>query len=150
MSSTCTCQIQKLPSRKQPLRSTKPTGKDISKRHVLNSLLLSKPTSSPVPPYPPCMDPYHWNKLTSPSSTQLGLANYTAAEIDAWMHICTSAGYVKPTVYQGQYNMLCRRPEEDLFPTLRRHGIVFNAYRYVNLEFFPSIWPLGRKPHIYI
>lgn len=50
------------------------------------------------------------------------------------MKICEDKGYVKPTVFQGQYNPVCRRPEEDLLPILRKHGIVFNAYRWIALN----------------
>ncbi|KAL2049722.1 hypothetical protein ABVK25_010063 [Lepraria finkii] len=44
------------------------------------------------------------------------------------MQISEDKGYVKPTVYQGQYNLLCRRPEQDLIPTPRKYGMVYNAY----------------------
>lgn len=37
-------------------------------------------------------------------------------------------GYVKPSVFQGQYNILCRTYETTLFPLLRKHGISFVAY----------------------
>lgn len=37
-------------------------------------------------------------------------------------------GYVKPSVFQGQYNLLCRTYETTLFPLLRQHGIAFMAY----------------------
>lgn len=44
------------------------------------------------------------------------------------MEVCEEKGLVKPSVFQGQYNALSRRPEEDLIPVLRKYGIVFNAY----------------------
>lgn len=44
--------------------------------------------------------------------------------------VCEEQGYVKPSVYQGLYNLLSRESEK-LFPLLRRHGIAFHAYRYV-------------------
>lgn len=40
----------------------------------------------------------------------------------------THVGYVKPGVYQGQYNLLARKPEELLMPLLRSNGISFYAY----------------------
>jgi aflatoxin B1 aldehyde reductase len=39
-----------------------------------------------------------------------------------------SIGYVKPSVLQGQYNLLARRSEADLLPVLRKHGIAYYAY----------------------
>lgn len=42
-----------------------------------------------------------------------------------------STGYVKPTVLQGQYNLLARRGEADLLPVLRKHGIAYYAYSWV-------------------
>lgn len=43
-------------------------------------------------------------------------------------YLCEKHKFVKPTVYQGMYNALTRSVEEELFPCLRRFGIVFNAY----------------------
>jgi aflatoxin B1 aldehyde reductase len=40
-------------------------------------------------------------------------------------------GYVKPSVYQGQYNLLARKGEVDLLPVLRKHGIAYYAYSWV-------------------
>lgn len=60
---------------------------------------------------------------------KLGLANYTAEQIEIWMSICDENGYVRPSVYQGQYNLLCRRCENDIMPVLKKHGMAFNAYR---------------------
>lgn len=60
---------------------------------------------------------------------QFGLSNYTAAEVEQIMEICQKGNFVKPTVYQGQYNPIVRSGEETLFPVLRKHGIVFYAWR---------------------
>lgn len=35
---------------------------------------------------------------------------------------------MKPSVYQGQYNIICRGFETEIFPLLRAHNIAFNAY----------------------
>ena len=45
------------------------------------------------------------------------------------MSICEKHGWTKPSVYQGQYNAVCRRMETDLLPTLRRHGMTYVAFR---------------------
>lgn len=49
--------------------------------------------------------------------------------LSEFIEICDRNGYIKPSVYQGQYNLVCRGSEDTLFPTLRKHGIVFNAFR---------------------
>ena len=72
---------------------------------------------------------------------KLGLANYTAPQIEEWMRICDEKGYIRPSVYQGQYNLLCRGCEDDIFPLVRKFGMAFNAYRYVRS--FTSIRPGG-------
>ncbi len=59
-----------------------------------------------------------------------GLSNYTAEEVEQIVQICEAKGYVKPSVYQGQYNPIIRSGEKELFPVLRKHGIAFYAWRY--------------------
>lgn len=36
--------------------------------------------------------------------------------------------FVKPTVYSGQYNLLCRTYETSLFPLFHKHNMLFAAY----------------------
>lgn len=45
-----------------------------------------------------------------------------------WLDTADKEGLVKPTVYQGQYNLVCRALETELFPLLRKHNIAFDAY----------------------
>ncbi|OAL36527.1 hypothetical protein AYO20_04143 [Fonsecaea nubica] len=59
---------------------------------------------------------------------RFGLSNYTAEEVDKVVHICEEKGFVKPSVYQGQYNPIIRSGEKELFPVLRKHGIAFYAW----------------------
>ncbi|KUJ08208.1 putative aldo/keto reductase [Mollisia scopiformis] len=59
---------------------------------------------------------------------ELGLSNYSAAELKEWIEVCDEKGYIKPTVWQGHYNAIKRTPEENLFPFLREHGIRVIAY----------------------
>lgn len=56
-----------------------------------------------------------------------GLSNYTVDEVKTIIRICDEKGYVKPTVYQGQFNPIVRSGEKELFPLLPRHGIAFYA-----------------------
>lgn len=59
---------------------------------------------------------------------QFGVSNFSAAEVAALHAYCTEKGFVPPTVYQGNYNAVSRRPDAELFPLLRRLGIMFYAY----------------------
>lgn len=58
-----------------------------------------------------------------------GLSNYRADEVEEIVKLCVENNWVKPTVYQGQYNAAMRASEE-LLPVLRKHGIQFVAFRY--------------------
>ena len=57
-----------------------------------------------------------------------GLSNFSAEEVEEICQICESKGWIKPTVYQGQYNPICRSGEGPLFPVLRKHGLRFYAF----------------------
>jgi len=59
---------------------------------------------------------------------ELGLSNYSAWQVaDIW-HICNNNGWVKPTVYQGMYNVLTRTIEKELFLAIRKFGLRFYSY----------------------
>ena len=70
---------------------------------------------------------------------QWGLCNYTAAEVMEILIICQSKGYVKPAVYQGQYNAICRGGEETLFPLLRENNMAFWAYSPGAMGLFSAV-----------
>ncbi|MCJ1385518.1 hypothetical protein MMC17_008641 [Xylographa soralifera] len=57
-----------------------------------------------------------------------GVSNFSPEMVEDMIAIAEANGYVKPTVYQGQYNLLCRGHEKKLFPILRKHNIAYNAY----------------------
>ncbi|KAK5724397.1 hypothetical protein LTR15_004442 [Elasticomyces elasticus] len=59
---------------------------------------------------------------------RFGVSNFNPEELKQMIEICESKDLVRPTVYQGQYNLLARKGEEELFPLLRKHGIAFYAY----------------------
>lgn len=59
---------------------------------------------------------------------RLGISNYSAGEVEQIMEICEKEGYIKPTVFQCQYNALCRRGEKQLFPILRKYGFSIYAW----------------------
>ncbi|KAK4958032.1 hypothetical protein LTR10_004457 [Elasticomyces elasticus] len=59
---------------------------------------------------------------------RFGVSNFNPEELKQMIEICESKDFVRPTGYQGQYNLLARKGEEELFPLLRKHGIAFYAY----------------------
>ena len=67
---------------------------------------------------------------------RLGLSNYSAEDVEQIVRICEQQGFVKPSVYQGQYNPLCRSAELGLLEVLRRHNISFYAYSPTACGFF--------------
>ena len=70
-----------------------------------------------------------------------GLSNFTAEEVEKVLKICEEKGFVKPSVYQGQYNPVVRSGEKELFPLLRKHRIAFYAWRSA-LSSFTSVFTL--------
>ncbi|KAL5423643.1 hypothetical protein PMIN06_001869 [Paraphaeosphaeria minitans] len=59
---------------------------------------------------------------------RFGLSNFTAQQVQEMYDVASEKGYVKPTVYQGNYSPVARHLETLLFPTLRKLGIAFYAY----------------------
>ncbi|XP_065914441.1 aflatoxin B1 aldehyde reductase member 4-like [Dysidea avara] len=59
---------------------------------------------------------------------ELGLSNFQSWEVAEIYYLCKENGYVLPTVYQGMYNAVTRRVEDELFLCLRRFNIRFYAY----------------------
>ena len=52
------------------------------------------------------------------------------------LKICKENNYVLPTVYQGNYNAITRKNEDELFPLLKKEKISFYAYSPVAGGFF--------------
>lgn len=59
---------------------------------------------------------------------RFGVSNLSPTTVQGIYDICKREGYVLPTVYQGSYNPLHRKGEEELFPLLRLLGISFYAW----------------------
>lgn len=59
---------------------------------------------------------------------QFGLSNYNSWEVAEIMGIVKQNNWVRPTVYQGEYNAVGRNIEVELIPCLRHFGIKFYAY----------------------
>ncbi|KAK3201137.1 hypothetical protein GRF29_213g1160603 [Pseudopithomyces chartarum] len=59
---------------------------------------------------------------------RFGISNFTAEQVQEVWDITGEKGWVKPSVYQGNYSPVARHLETLLFPTLRRLGLSFYAY----------------------
>lgn len=59
---------------------------------------------------------------------KFGLSNFPTADVQRIYDYAKSKSYVLPTVYQGNYNAVARKAENDLLPLLRKLGISFYAY----------------------
>jgi aflatoxin B1 aldehyde reductase len=57
-----------------------------------------------------------------------GVSNYTFAEVEEMVALCDRHGWIRPAVYQGEYNLLNREAERDMIPFCHDHGIAFYAY----------------------
>ncbi|KIJ07566.1 hypothetical protein PAXINDRAFT_182446, partial [Paxillus involutus ATCC 200175] len=62
------------------------------------------------------------------SSEEFGLSNFDSWEVAEAVCVARQHGWVKPTVYQGLYNVTGRNVEAELLPCLRHFGIRFYAY----------------------
>ena len=59
---------------------------------------------------------------------EFGLSNYPSWQVvDIW-YKCEKNGLLKPSVYQGMYNTLCRNVEPELFPAVHQLDIRFYAF----------------------
>jgi aflatoxin B1 aldehyde reductase len=88
-----------------------------------------------------------------------GISKHTAQEVETLIKICEENDFIKPSVYQGEYNPIARVVEKELFPVLRRHGIAFYAFSPAGAGFFAgnhkNVRPGGRfdqsvRIHIYL
>ncbi|ORY68953.1 aflatoxin B1 aldehyde reductase member 2 [Pseudomassariella vexata] len=62
---------------------------------------------------------------------QLGVSNYTAFEVAEVVMLCKANGWVRPTIYQGMYNVITRGIDAELIPACRRYGLDIVVYNPV-------------------
>jgi aflatoxin B1 aldehyde reductase len=77
---------------------------------------------------------------------ELGLSNYSAWQVMEIYKICEANGYVKPSVYQGRYNIISRDVETELFPCLRKLKIRFYAYNPLSGGLLTGRWHFDSVP----
>ncbi|KJZ73164.1 hypothetical protein HIM_07361 [Hirsutella minnesotensis 3608] len=59
---------------------------------------------------------------------RLGVSNFTAFEVAEVCMLCEHHGWVRPTVYQGMYNVITRNIEPELVVACRRYGLDIVVY----------------------
>ncbi|KAJ7770056.1 NADP-dependent oxidoreductase domain-containing protein [Mycena metata] len=59
---------------------------------------------------------------------RFGLSNFTPADVQRVYNMCNEKGYPLPTVYQGTYSAVARKPEAELIPLLRKLRIALYIY----------------------
>lgn len=94
--------------------------------------------TTPLTEQAAALDAMHKNGLFQ----QLGVSNFPLDVLTEFVEICDREGYVRPTVYQGSYSLISRG-HEQLFPTLRKHGIIFNAHSPVATGFLSGKFTAG-------
>ncbi len=70
-----------------------------------------------------CDDLYRQGKFK-----RLGLSNYPAWQVVEISYLCQINGWIKPSVYQGMYNLFSKKCEYELLPALQKLEINFYAY----------------------
>lgn len=63
------------------------------------------------------------------------MSNFQPELLQEFLDVCEANGYIKPAVYQGEYSAVNRGMEKKLLPILRKHGMAYNAFRYVSRFF---------------
>ena len=60
---------------------------------------------------------------------QWGVSNHSVEQLERMLETCERKDLKKPSVYQGDYNIVTRGMERVLLRLLRRHGMTFAAFR---------------------
>eukprot|EP01084_Bolivina_argentea_P087135 157425_1 len=59
---------------------------------------------------------------------RFGICGYSSWQVTEIVYLCEKYNLIKPSVYQGRYNVFRREIESELIPCLRYFNISFNAY----------------------
>ncbi|PQE05038.1 hypothetical protein CJF30_00004831 [Rutstroemia sp. NJR-2017a BBW] len=73
---------------------------------------------------------------------RLGLSNYSPKQVRDFVRVCEENSFVKPTVYQGDYNLVTRGMESELLPTLKELKLNFYAFRPLAAGFLTGTYTL--------
>lgn len=67
------------------------------------------------------------SQIAQGHAQEWGVANHPPETLQKIINLCEQRGWVKPTWYQGTYNLLTRGMETRMLPILRAHGMSFLA-----------------------
>ncbi|TEY45518.1 hypothetical protein BOTCAL_0330g00090 [Botryotinia calthae] len=79
------------------------------------------------------------------SFKRLGVSNFSPKLLQEFIQVCEENDFVKPSVYQGDYNLITRRMEKELLPILRVHSISFFAFRTLAAGFLTGNYSAGKS-----
>lgn len=74
---------------------------------------------------------------------QLGVCRFEPEQLEALLQICRANNYVKPSVYQGEYNVISRGMEQRILPILRTHNMKYYAHRALATGFLTGRFTKG-------
>lgn len=70
---------------------------------------------------------------------RLGLSQFLGREVEEIVLVAKENNFLVPSVYQGNYNAVARRADDEIFPILRKHNIAFYAYSPIAGGFLSKI-----------
>jgi aflatoxin B1 aldehyde reductase len=78
----------------------------------------------------PKSNPHDYNsKLPTPTDVnKLGVVGFQPEQLQQFMETATRNNQIRPTVYQGEYNIITRGMEHKILPFLRTWGISYYAH----------------------
>lgn len=76
---------------------------------------------------------------------RFGISNFLSYEVAKICEICKCNSWIQPTVYQGNYSVLQRSVESELFPCLRHYGISMYAFQPLAAGFLTGQYQRNQK-----
>ncbi|TGO75368.1 hypothetical protein BELL_0217g00040 [Botrytis elliptica] len=85
------------------------------------------------------------NHFKKGSFKRLGVSNFPLTLLQEFIQVCEENCFVKPSVYQGDYNLITRGMEKELLPILRAHSMSFFAFRALAAGFLTGNYSAGKS-----
>lgn len=76
---------------------------------------------------------------------RFGISNYQSWEVARICDICDHNGWIRPSVYQGLYNVWHRAVEAELFPCLRHYGMSLYCFNPLAGGFLTDRYHRGQE-----
>lgn len=84
------------------------------------------------------------NEYKNGKFKRLGVSNFSPELLQDYIQLCDENGLVKPSVYQGDYNVITRGMEKTLLPLLRAQGMSYYAFRPLAAGFLTGKFTNGQ------